>query len=66
MTAEHRDGVLVLDVQTTQAGDKGKVVVEALNKEGGAENFLSISGTVVGPDMKERELWWLLGQVSHI
>jgi uncharacterized membrane protein len=44
------------DVQTTQTADKGKVVVEALNKEGGAENFLSISGTVVGPDMKERKV----------
>src|SRR4051812_1936772 len=44
------------DVQTTQSGEKGKVVVEALNKEGGAENFLSISGTVVGPDMKEKKV----------
>ena len=44
------------DVQTTQQGERGKVVVEALNKEGGAENFMSISGTVVGPDMKERKV----------
>ena len=44
------------DVQTAQVNDRGKISVEALNKEGGSENFLSISGTVVGPDMKERKV----------
>ncbi len=44
------------DVQTAQVNDRGKISVEALNKEGGTENFLSISGTVVGPDMKERKV----------
>jgi hypothetical protein len=40
------------DVQITQNGDKGKINVEALNKDNGFLNFLSIGGTVVGPDMK--------------
>ncbi len=40
------------DVQITQSGDKGKISVEALNKDNGFLNFLSVGGTVVGPDMK--------------
>ena len=44
------------DVQTTITGDKGKIVVEALGNEGEAQNFLSIAGTVVGPDMKEKKV----------
>jgi uncharacterized membrane protein len=40
------------DVQTTQVGQKGKVAVEALNKDNAFLNFLSVGGTVVGPDMK--------------
>jgi uncharacterized membrane protein len=41
------------DVQTTQTADgKGKITVEALTKDSSFLNFLSIGGTVVGPDMK--------------
>ena len=40
------------DVQTVQTGEKGKITVEALNKDNGFLNFLSVGGTVVGPDMK--------------
>jgi hypothetical protein len=38
------------DVQVTQVGDKGKIVVEALGKDTGFQNFLDMSGAVVGPD----------------
>lgn len=42
------------DVQTTVTGDKGKIVVEAFNKDSSSQNFLSVGGTVVGgQDMKE-------------
>ncbi len=40
------------DVQTTISGDKGKVIVEALNRDQAFLNFLSIAGTVSGPDLK--------------
>ncbi|MGH7213562.1 MAG: glutamine amidotransferase, partial [Tepidisphaeraceae bacterium] len=40
------------DVQTVQTGDKGKVTVEALDKNNAFLNFLSIRGSIVGPDMK--------------
>ena len=35
-----------------QVGDNGKITVEALNKDNAFLNFLSVAGTVVGPDMK--------------
>jgi uncharacterized membrane protein len=44
------------DVQVTQVGDKGKIVVEALNKDEGFQNFLSVAGMVVGPDMSDRDV----------
>jgi len=40
------------DVRTTQVGDKGRIVVEALNRDSAFLNFLSVAGTVVGPDMQ--------------
>ncbi len=40
------------EVQTTQVGDKGKITVEATNKDDAFLNFLSINGAVVGPDNK--------------
>jgi uncharacterized membrane protein len=41
------------DVQTTQDADgKGKIKVEALSRDSSFLNFLSIAGTVIGPDMK--------------
>lgn len=40
------------EVQTTQVGDKGRITVEATNKEDSFLNFLSINGAVVGPDAK--------------
>jgi uncharacterized membrane protein len=41
------------DIQTTQAGDKGKIVIEAIDKDDRFLNFLNIEGTVLGPDLKE-------------
>ena len=43
------------DVQTTQVGDKGKITVEALNRDSAFLNFLSISGTGLGPDVQAEE-----------
>ncbi len=40
------------DVQTTQDGEKGKLHVEALNRDSAFLNFLSVGGQVIGPDMK--------------
>lgn len=39
-----------LDVRMVQNGDKGKVVVEALNRDAAFLNFLAIGGSVLGPD----------------
>ncbi len=45
------------DVQTTQTADgKGKIIVEALTKDSAFLNFLSIAGTVIGPDMNPRNV----------
>ena len=38
------------DVQTVQNGTKGKIIVKANNKDTGFLNFMSITGTVLGPD----------------
>jgi uncharacterized membrane protein/membrane protein implicated in regulation of membrane protease activity len=40
------------EVNTTLNGTKGKVVVEAVNKEDNFLNFLNVAGKVVGPDGK--------------
>ncbi|HEX4797032.1 MAG TPA: VWA domain-containing protein [Humisphaera sp.] len=40
------------EVQTTLNGTKGKVVVEAVNKDDSFLNFLSINGNIVDPDGK--------------
>ena len=41
------------DVQTTTTGDKGKIVIEAMDKDDKFLNFLNMTGsTVLGPDMK--------------
>jgi len=45
-----------LDVQTSQVGDKARVTVEALKNDSAFLNFLSIRGTVVGPDMKPQDV----------
>ena len=44
------------DIQTTQSGDRGKIVIEAIDKDDRFLNFLNISGTVLGPDMKEHNV----------
>jgi uncharacterized membrane protein len=44
------------DVQVTQVGDKGKIVVEAINKEEGFQNFLTVGGWVLGPDLADKEV----------
>jgi Ca-activated chloride channel family protein len=38
------------DVNVTQHGDKGHIVVEGVDKDSGFADFLDISGSVVGPD----------------
>jgi hypothetical protein len=40
------------DVTTTQEGDRGKIVIEAVDKENRFMNFLTITGSVLGPDNK--------------
>jgi hypothetical protein len=40
------------DLTTTTTGDKGKIVIEALDKDDKFLNFLNMTGAVVGPDMK--------------
>jgi Ca-activated chloride channel family protein len=43
------------ETTTTLDGPRGKIVVEAYDKDASARNFLSMSGTVVGgADMKQR------------
>ena len=44
------------DIQVTQVGDKGKIVVEALNKDDGFQNFLGIGGGLIAPDMSTRDI----------
>ena len=44
------------DVRVSNAGGRGKIVVEAVNKENGFRNGLTIRGTVVGPDMQPHEV----------
>lgn len=44
------------DIQVTQNGDRGKIVVEAINKDDGFQNFLSVGGWVLGPDMSEKDV----------
>lgn len=44
------------DIQTTQTGDKGKVVVEAIDKDDRFLNFLTVGGNVLGPDNKEHKM----------
>jgi len=44
------------DVRVTNSGGKGKIVVEAVNKDNGFRNGLTIRGTVVGPDMQPHEV----------
>jgi Ca-activated chloride channel family protein len=40
----------LFNVQTTAVGDKGHIVIEALGKDGGYQDFLSFAGKVQGPD----------------
>ena len=44
------------DVQISNSGGKGKIIVEAVNKNNQFRNGLAIRGTVVGPDMQPREV----------
>jgi uncharacterized membrane protein len=44
------------DVQVVQDGDKGKVIVEALDKDAQHLNFLNVRGQVAGPDLKPTDL----------
>lgn len=40
------------EVAVTTKGDRGKITVEAVDANANFQNFLTVSGTVVGPDMK--------------
>jgi hypothetical protein len=40
------------DVQTSQSGNKGHIVVRANTKDNGFLNFMTIGGQVIGPDME--------------
>lgn len=44
------------EVVATQDGGVGKITVEALNKESAFLNFLNVRATVIGPDLKPRDL----------
>ncbi len=44
------------DVQVSNSGGKGKIIVEAVNKENQFRSGLTIRGTVVGPDMQPHEV----------
>lgn len=44
------------DVQVSNSGGKGKIIVEAVNKENQFSSGLTIRGTVVGPDMQPTEV----------
>jgi uncharacterized membrane protein len=44
------------DVQVTQQGGRGRIVVEALDRDNAFRNFLNMQGTVVGPDGKPQEV----------
>lgn len=44
------------DVQVTQQGGRGRIVVEALDRENAFRNFLIMQGTVVGPEGKPQEV----------
>jgi len=52
------------DVQTTQTGNRGKIVVEALGKDSAFLNFLSINATVVGPNSNEKPMQVRLTQTG--
>lgn len=44
------------DVQVTQQGGRGRIVVEALDRDNAFRNFLTMQGTVVGPDGAPQEV----------
>ncbi len=44
------------DINTTQVGDKGKITVEAINKDSKFLNFLSVGGQVVAPDGTSKQV----------
>jgi uncharacterized membrane protein len=45
-----------LDVQTIIEGERGRIVVEAMDRESGFLSFLNIRGAVMGPDMAARDI----------
>src|SRR5207249_11770597 len=44
------------EVQTSNDGGVGRITVEALNKDSAFLNFLNMRATVIGPDLKPREV----------
>lgn len=45
-----------MDVQTRVEGDKIYITAEAMDRESHRMNFLNVSGQIVGPDMKARDI----------
>ncbi len=54
----------LLNLQVTQSGDQGHIVVEALDKDSGFQNFLNISGKIAQPDPSKPPLDVRLRQVG--
>lgn len=44
------------DVTVSTEGTKGKIVVEAIGQDQAFQNFLTIRGSVVGPDLKPKDV----------
>ena len=55
--AMRQSGSADFDIITRLEGKKGRVVIEALNKDAGYLNFLNIIGKVTTPDMASRNLY---------
>jgi uncharacterized membrane protein/Mg-chelatase subunit ChlD len=55
--AMHDEGAANFDITTRLDGNRGRVVVEALNKDASYLNFLQIKGRLVTPGMESRDLY---------
>ena len=53
-------------MQTTQDGDKGKITVEALNKDSAFLNFLSSAARSSAPDMKPQHVRLVQTGPGHV
>ncbi|MBI4580418.1 MAG: VWA domain-containing protein, partial [Planctomycetes bacterium] len=55
--AMHERGAVNFDIVTRLDGDRGKVVIEALNKDASYLNFLQIRGRLLTPNLSGKELY---------